>query len=149
LPKVPLIVLDEPTSALDPTMRGQLLDQLAAARSRGQAVLFSSHVLAEVERVCDRVAVLRRGKLVHLQEMSELREGRLVRAKFAAPPSAGPDGSPLTAADGAVELEYRGPLPALLGWLNAHQPTDVRIEPLGLGPLYARIHGGGEAGGGA
>jgi beta-exotoxin I transport system ATP-binding protein len=149
LPKVPLIVLDEPTSALDPTMRGQLLDELAAARSRGQAVLFSSHVLAEVERVCDRVAVLRRGKLVHLQEMSELREGRLVRAKFAAPPAAGPDGSPLTSPDGAVELEYRGPLPALLGWLNDHSPTDVRIEPLGLGPLYARIHGAGEAGGGA
>jgi ABC-2 type transport system ATP-binding protein len=148
LPKVPLIVLDEPTSALDPTMRGQLLDQLAAARSRGQGVLFSSHVLAEVERVCDRVAILRRGQLVHVQEMSTLREGRFVRAKFAAPPAAGPDGSPVTASDGAVELEYRGPLPALLGWLNAHQPTDVRIEPLGLGPLYARIHGGGEASGG-
>ncbi|HKB05073.1 MAG TPA: ABC transporter ATP-binding protein [Gemmataceae bacterium] len=147
LPKVPLIVLDEPTSALDPTMRGQLLDQLAAARSRGQSVLFSSHVLAEVERVCDRVAVLRRGKLVHLQEMAELREGRHVRAKFPTPPAAGPDGSPLMAADGAVELEYRGPLPELLAWLTAHQPTDVRIEPLGLGPLYARIHGAGEAGG--
>ena len=149
LPQVPLIVLDEPTSALDPTMRGQLLDQLAAARSRGQTVLFSSHVLAEVERVCDRVAVLRRGRLVHLQEMAELREGRLVRAKFTTPPATGPDGSPLAMADGAVELEYRGPLPALLGWLSAHQPTDVRIEPLGLGPLYARLHGAEHANGAA
>lgn len=141
LPKVPLIVLDEPTSALDPTMRGQLLDQLAAARTRGQAVLFSSHVLAEVERVCDRVAVLRQGKLAHVQEMAALREGRFVRAKFPTPPPAGPDGAPLSAADGVVELEYRGPLPDLLGWLNQHAPTDVRIEPLGLGPVYARIHG--------
>src|SRR5262249_3857360 len=130
IPNVPLIVLDEPTSALDPTMRGQLLDQLAAAPARGQAVLFSAPVFAAVERVCDRVAILRQGKLVHVQEMSELRAGRFVRAKFTTPPAAGPDGAPFTIADGAVELEYRGPLPALLAWLGAHQPTDVRIEPL-------------------
>jgi ABC-2 type transport system ATP-binding protein len=141
LPKVPLIILDEPTNALDPTMRGQLLDQLALAKQRGQAVLFSSHVLAEVEQICDRVAILRRGELVHLQPMSERREGRYVRAEFTTPPAAGPDGSPLKTADGIVELEYRGPLPGLLKWLSDHPPSDVRIEPLGLGPIYKRIHG--------
>jgi ABC-2 type transport system ATP-binding protein len=141
LPKVPLIILDEPTNALDPTMRGQLLDQLSLAKQRGQAVLFSSHVLAEVEQVCDRVAILRRGELVHLQPMSERREGRYVRAQFGTVPDTGPDGSPLKAVDGVVELEYRGPLPSLLRWLNEHPPVDVRIEPLGLGPIYKRIHG--------
>ncbi len=144
LPNVPLIVLDEPTSALDPTMRGQLLDQLTLAKQRGQSVLFSSHVLTEVQQVCDRVAILRLGKLVHMQEMADLREGRFVRAQFPTPPATDPNGDPLHAANGTVELEYRGSLPALLGWLNAHSPTDVRIEPLGLGPLYARIHGGGQ-----
>src|SRR5262249_43370243 len=142
LPNVPLIVLDEPTNLLDPTMRGQLLDQLRASRDRGQAVLFSSHVLAEVEQVCDRVAILRRGQLVQTQQMAELREGRYVRARFATPPATGPDGKPITVKDGVVELEYRGPLPALIQWLAESNPTDVRIEPLGLGPLYARIHGG-------
>ena len=141
LPKVPLIVLDEPTNALDPSMRGQLLDELAAAKARGQAVLFSSHVLAEVERVCDRVAILRRGKLVQLQLMAGLREGRLVRARFPNPPATGPAGESIAAVGGLVELEYHGPVPALLAWLNEHPPTDVRIEPLGLGPLYARVHG--------
>ena len=141
LPRVPFIVLDEPTSALDPTMRGQLLEQLTQAKKRGQAVLFSSHVLAEAEQVCDRVAILRGGKLVHLQEMSALHEGRYVRARFVTPPAVDPDGKALTMSDGNVELEYRGPLSALLNWLNQHSPTDVRIEPLGLGPLYARIQG--------
>jgi beta-exotoxin I transport system ATP-binding protein len=144
VPQVPMIILDEPTSALDPTMRGQLLDQLRAARDRGQAVLFSSHVLAEAEQVCDRVAILRRGKLVHLQEMAVLREGRFVRARFESAPATDPVGAPLVAANGSVELEYRGPLPPLLEWLNRHSPTDVRIEPLGLGPLYAKIHGSTE-----
>ena len=141
IPKVPLIVLDEPTNALDPSMRGQLLEQLSLARQRGKAVLFSSHVLAEVEQVCERVAILRRGELVHLQPMSDLREGRYVRAQFASPPAAGPDGQPVKSSDGVVELEYRGPLPVLLRWLNERAPTDVRIEPLGLAPLYKRIHG--------
>jgi ABC-2 type transport system ATP-binding protein len=142
LPKVPLIVLDEPTNALDPSMRGQLLNQLTQAKGRGQAVLFSSHILAEVEQVCDRVAILRQGKLVHLQPMSERREGRFVRASFSTPPSSGPDGRPLPSANGTVELEYRGPLPELLNWLQKSSPTDVRIEPLGLGPIYQRFHGG-------
>src|SRR5438309_7401296 len=82
VPKVPLIILDEPTNTLDPTMRDELLDQLRAARGRGQAVLFSSHVLQEVESVCDRVVVLRRGELVHVQQMAELREGRAVSARL-------------------------------------------------------------------
>ncbi|HEX5270827.1 MAG TPA: ATP-binding cassette domain-containing protein, partial [Gemmataceae bacterium] len=56
LPHAPLLILDEPTNALDPTMRDELLAQLRQARDAGQAVLFSSHVLSEVEQVCDRVA---------------------------------------------------------------------------------------------
>jgi ABC-2 type transport system ATP-binding protein len=105
VPKVPLIILDEPTNTLDPTMRDELLEQLRSARDRGQAVLFSSHVLQEVEAVCDRVAVLRRGELVHVQQMSELREGRVVRARLTGPaPAGGPGGAPL----GADELTPTG-----------------------------------------
>ncbi|MBY0515053.1 MAG: ATP-binding cassette domain-containing protein, partial [Gemmataceae bacterium] len=85
IPRVPLIVLDEPTNTLDPTMRDELLDQLKAARDRGQAVLFSSHVLAEVEAVCDRVGILRKGRLVHLQHMDDLRDGRAVTARLTGP----------------------------------------------------------------
>ena len=102
VPKVPLIILDEPTNTLDPTMRDELLEQLRLAKARGQAVLFSSHVLHEVEAVCDRVAILRRGELVHLQEMSELREGRRVSARLIGPsPVTGPDGARLR--DDAVD----------------------------------------------
>ncbi len=74
-PDVPMIILDEPTNTLDPVMRDQLLLMLQKAKDRGQSVLFSSHVLNEVERVCDRVGILHAGKLVHLQSMSELHEG--------------------------------------------------------------------------
>src|SRR5207248_9318505 len=78
VPQAPLLILDEPTNALDPTMRDELLAQLRQARSQGQAVLFSSHVLSEVEQVCDRVAILQAGRLVHVQDMRALREARLI-----------------------------------------------------------------------
>lgn len=145
VPNVPLIILDEPTNTLDPTMRDELLEQLRAARARGQAVLFSSHVLQEVEAVCDRVAVLRRGELVHLQPMAELREGRAVTARLlGAPPERGPDGAPLPAsatAGGTLNLTYRGPLPALLDWLSKQPLADLVVEPQGLAPIYKRFHG--------
>ena len=146
VPKVPLIIMDEPTNTLDPTMRDELLEQLKHARTRGQAVLFSSHVLHEVETVCDRVAVLRRGELVHVQDMSELREGRAVRARLTgAPPATGPGGAPLAAdaltADGRLQMVFRGPLPLLLDWLAKLPLTDLVVEPQGLAPIYKRFHG--------
>src|SRR5207237_4602465 len=86
--QTPLLILDEPTNTLDPNMREELLAQLREAKGRGQAVLFSSHVLAEVERVCDRVAILQRGRLVHEQDMQALRSERRIQVRLANPTAA-------------------------------------------------------------
>lgn len=143
--RAPLIIMDEPTNALDPTMRDELLGQVRAARDQGQAVLFSSHVLSEVEQVCDRTAVLRAGRLVHLQDMAELREGRLVRAKLSGPwdaDAARPAGLAVRDYEkDRLTLEYRGPLPELLSWLARQPLADLRLEPLGLDSIYHRYHG--------
>ena len=108
-------------------------------------MLFSSHVLHEVESVCDRVAILRRGELVHLQEMSELREGRTVTARLIGPPPAtGPDGAALASDSisyGQLNLTFRGPLPVLLEWLAKLPLEDLKVEPQGLGPIYRQAHG--------
>lgn len=145
VPQADLLILDEPTNTLDPTMRDQLLDQLKQAKARGQAVLFSSHVLSEVERVCDRVGILQRGRLVHLQNMAELTEGKWVQAKFHQPPERLPDlpGLKLKGElDHELVLEYQGPLAPFLDWLSKQALADLRIEPSGLGPIYHRYHGG-------
>jgi ABC-2 type transport system ATP-binding protein len=144
LPHAPLLILDEPTNTLDPTMRDELLAQLRQAREQGQAVLFSSHVLAEVERVCDRVAILQRGRLVHLQDMKELQQARIVHVRFA---GAGPVSPPLPGLrlreqqDGCVTWEHAGDLPPLLEWLGTQPVLDLRVEPLGLSGIYHRYHG--------
>jgi ABC-2 type transport system ATP-binding protein len=144
VPQVPLLILDEPTNSLDPTMRDVLLHQLKRARNDGKAVLFSSHVLSEVEQVCDRVGILQRGRLVHVQTMAELHEARLIRARFGGPAPALPHLPGLRLRDQhdhQVALEYAGPLPVLLEWLGRQPVTDLRVEPLGLGPIYHRYHG--------
>jgi ABC-2 type transport system ATP-binding protein len=143
-PRSPLVILDEPTNTLDPTMRDELLRQLLEAKRRGQAVLFSSHVLAEVERVCDRVGILQRGKLVHVQQMAELQESRQVRVRFARPVEQVPTLAGLTRSEWEGEdllLESSGPLPPLLQWLATQPVEDLRVEPLGLSRIYHRYHG--------
>jgi ABC-2 type transport system ATP-binding protein len=141
-PETPLLLLDEPTNTLDPTMRDELLAQLRQAGKRGQGVLFSSHVLAEVEQVCDRVAILQAGRLVHWQQMAELREARRIHLRcerLAALPEL-PGLSIEAQADSALTLRYTGPLPPLLAWLAAQPVHDLRVEPLGLAAIYQRFH---------
>ena len=145
LPRTPLLILDEPTNTLDPTMRDELLGQLREARDRGQTVLFSSHVLAEVEQVCDRVGILRAGKLVHLQSVAELNaEETLIHVHFRRPPETWPDLPGMDVVqqtDQRARLTQRGPLGPLLEWLGRQSIADLRVEPLGLGGVYARYHG--------
>ena len=88
--------------------------------------------------------MLRAGRLVHLQDMAELREGRLVRARLNGPWHAdglpGRPGRPRVR-QGSLTLEYRGPLPELLAWLARQPLADLRLEPLGLASVYHRYHG--------
>jgi ABC-2 type transport system ATP-binding protein len=144
LPRTPLLILDEPTNALDPTMRDELLRQLAEARQQGQAVLFSSHVLAEVEKVCDRVGILQNGRLVHVQKMSELRRVQRVQATFTDVLKYMPNLAGLRSCQIEKErltCEYEGPVPALLEWLRQGNLIDLQIQPLGLSPIYRQYHG--------
>ncbi|WP_275464013.1 ATP-binding cassette domain-containing protein [Streptomyces noursei] len=92
---VDLLVLDEPTSGLDPLMEEVFQSCVAEARDRGRTVLLSSHVLSEVEALCDRVSIVRRGRTVESGSLGELRHltRTTVVAELAGPP-AGLDGLP-------------------------------------------------------
>jgi ABC-2 type transport system ATP-binding protein len=145
--RAPLLILDEPTNTLDPSMRDELLQRLRQAREQGQAVLFSSHVLAEVERVCDRVGILQRGRLVHEESLQASRVVmRSIRASFSVPVENVPElpgirGVELHEQGRQLALEYSGSLPPLLEWLAQRQVVDLRVEEVGLGAVYRRYHG--------
>ena len=70
-----LLILDEPTADLDPIGRRQVRDMIVAFRARGGTVLLNSHLLSEVERVCDRVAVIHGGRLLRQGPVDELLAG--------------------------------------------------------------------------
>ncbi len=75
--EVPLFVLDEPSSGLDPLMEVTFLDLLREERAAGRTVFLSSHNLSEVEKVCDRVAIIRDGRLVALEHIDVLKAKRV------------------------------------------------------------------------
>ncbi|MGB7818545.1 MAG: ABC transporter ATP-binding protein [Ornithinibacter sp.] len=70
----PLLVLDEPTAGLDPLMEEVFQDELSALRDEGRTVLLSSHILSEVERACDRVSIVRAGRVVDSGSLADLRQ---------------------------------------------------------------------------
>ena len=88
----PLLVLDEPTSGLDPLVQAAVLNLLLERRSRGGTVFLSSHLMQEVEKVADRAAVLREGRLVAIETMDRLRAVRERRMEIVLDgPTAGDD----------------------------------------------------------
>lgn len=78
-----LIILDEPTSGLDPLMQRTFFDIIREEQQRGATVLFSSHILSEVQRICDRVAIIRDGRIVAVQSVSQLRQSAVKRVTLA------------------------------------------------------------------
>jgi ABC-2 type transport system ATP-binding protein len=141
LAKTPVAVLDEPTNTLDPTMRDELLAQIEEAQQQGQTILFSSHVLHEVERVCDRVAILASGKLVHVQHMPELMSQRRALIQFRQAPATPPPDHVRVERNGLTwQLHLTDQLQATLAWLANQDVAEVRIEPEGLTGIYQRYH---------
>ncbi|KJS85270.1 MAG: ABC transporter [Peptococcaceae bacterium BICA1-8] len=69
-----LIILDEPTSGLDPLMQQKFFDLLLAENKKGVTILFSSHILSEVQRLCNRVAIIKEGRIVKVEKISTLKE---------------------------------------------------------------------------
>ncbi|MFE7512080.1 ATP-binding cassette domain-containing protein [Streptomyces sp. NPDC057540] len=101
---VDLLVLDEPTSGLDPLMEEVFQDCVREARRQGRTVLLSSHILSEVEALCDRISIVRKGRTVESGSLAELRH--LTRTSITAELAGPPDG--LALLPGVHDLDVRG-----------------------------------------
>jgi ABC-2 type transport system ATP-binding protein len=156
-----LVVLDEPTSALDPLGRADVRDIVLTLKSRGVAVLLNSHLIGEVERVCDRVVILDRGRVAASGTLAELlgqRELRLqltdlspaAEARLAAIGTVAQAGDWFTVAlpaddDGTAVPDLVAHLVALGARVHAVEPARISLEARLLGIL--RGAHGGRAGG--
>jgi ABC-2 type transport system ATP-binding protein len=77
-----LIILDEPTSGLDPLMQQKFFELLEEENKKGATILFSSHILSEVQRLCNRVAIIKEGKIVTVEKISTLQENNYKKFKL-------------------------------------------------------------------
>jgi ABC-2 type transport system ATP-binding protein len=142
---VEILILDEPTSALDPTVRGTVVSLVRDAKAAGQTVVFSGHVLSEVEAVADRVAIMRRGRLMHVEDMHARRGLRLVLARYEGEiPESFPEELDLAVRErngNTVLLEHRGTVSPLATWIGTQPIVDFAVGTEDLRSLYDRYHG--------
>ena len=145
----PLLILDEPTEGLDPLMQEAFYSLLADVQGRGHTVFFSSHVLSEVERVCHRVALLRKGELVLLSTVEATRKlaARRVRVVFHAEVPA-PNQLPasvrvLSSDPRSWSLQIDGPMAPLLRELAALPVEDLHIAEATLEDAVLSYYEGG------
>ncbi len=139
---VPLVLLDEPTSSLDPDARAEVLQYVRHLRDQGRAVVFSSHVLSEVERVSDRVAILHQGRLRCVETVERLRRRRLlvVRLQEEAFPDRLPEQVRLVRQEpGCWHLEVPQVDRQVLNWLAQWPVQHLEVSSLGLEELYHRV----------
>jgi ABC-2 type transport system ATP-binding protein len=127
-----LLILDEPTSGLDPLVQRTFFDIVREARAEGRTMFLSSHIIEEVDRTCDRVAIIREGRLVQVDSIEAIRRLAFhhVELTFAAPVASGIfssiDGVSDVEVDGdVVRMRVAGPIGAVLGAAAPHGIIDV------------------------
>jgi ABC-2 type transport system ATP-binding protein len=148
-----LLILDEPTSGLDPLMQEEFMALVAEERERGCTVVLSSHELDEVERVCDRVGIVRAGKLIAVERVVELL-GKALRTVTLDLDDPGdladlrglPSVTGLQVLDGKVTFKVSGDLDAAIKAIARHHVVDMELTHPTLEEVFLTYYREGEEG---
>ena len=146
-----LIIMDEPSSGLDPLMQQEFYKLIDEVRADGRTVFMSSHNLPEVERVCDRVGIIRKGRLVAVEDVSALRERALHRLEFhfGAPVSHEPFSNlpgvtDVTVVDGVLKCTVIGKPDALIKAVARYEVVKLISHEPHLEDVFLSYYGEGE-----
>ncbi|MBX3056345.1 MAG: ABC transporter ATP-binding protein [Anaerolineae bacterium] len=145
--KPDLLILDEPTSGLDPLVQQTVLELVREAKADGRTVFFSSHILSEVQEVCDRVGIIRDGQLVATERVENLikQQFKRLRLSFATLPPVdafAQDGVVEMARDEqSVTLEIRENLNAVLSTAVTYNVLDIDTIPVTLEEVFLAFYG--------
>lgn len=142
-----LIILDEPTSGLDPLIQKKFFELIQERNKQGATVLFSSHILGEVQKLCDRVAIIKDGKIIQTKKISELKENSYKKVTFSLK-----DGQSMKEflLEGATAIEkedsnvsfiYKGDCNELLRKLTEMKLSDVEILDPPLEDIFMHYFG--------
>jgi ABC-2 type transport system ATP-binding protein len=140
-----LLILDEPTEGLDPLMQESFYQLLLDVKKRGRTVFMSSHVLSEVDRACDRIALVRKGEIVLLATVEETRKlaARHVRVSFSEDVNFPPIGEVVEIGPRFWNLKIEGPLGPLLRQIAALPVHDIEVAEPKLEDVIMKYYRGG------
>lgn len=145
-----LIILDEPTGGLDPLMQQKFFELLEEEKKKGVTILYSSHVLGEVQRLCDRVAIIKEGKIISVEKISTLRENSYKKIRLETQTKAD---TGLFKMDGINNLEakgkeisflFRGNINLMLKKIADLNLTNIWIEEPSLEEIFMHYYEKGE-----
>ncbi len=144
-----LLILDEPTAALDPLMQEELYAILRERREQGATVFFSSHILSEVEKICDHVGIVRAGRLVKVGSVDDIKHLQMRRVEVTFADSVlpleqlGQLGLAVRRSDERTcEFTVRGDIDPVVKLLAQYHVEALTIEPLSLEDVFFEFYKG-------
>ncbi|MFA6801345.1 MAG: ABC transporter ATP-binding protein [Acholeplasmataceae bacterium] len=137
-----LIILDEPTSGLDPLMQNTFFTLIKEEQKRGATIFFSSHILSEVQRICDRVAIIKDGKIIKVEKIDDIMKARAKKVRIKTPD----DIKDLTnileykRENGHVSFVFTGSIDQLFKILSDLKVEDLTIEEPSLEEIFMHYY---------
>ena len=142
-----VLILDEPTSGLDPLLQKVFNEFLLEEQARGKTIFMSSHIMSEVEKVCHRIAVIRKGELVTVEEVETLREkaGQRVTVEFGDPVTEEeltriPGVSMVKKSNGHYQFNVSGSMDPLIKALSRHEVIRLQVEEAPLEEVFLKFY---------
>jgi len=139
-----LIILDEPTSGLDPIMQQAFFDIIKEENKRGATILLSSHVLSEVQRVCNKIAVIKQGKILTIEQLDALKAKHLKEVSFETNYSTSPitiEGAHNVVQQGkSYKFEYNGEMKKLVDFLSTVDIFNLSITDCDLDKMFMHYY---------
>ncbi|GAC1388594.1 MAG: ABC transporter ATP-binding protein [Ktedonobacteraceae bacterium] len=144
-----VLILDEPTSGLDPLLQRTFNEFLLEEQARGKTIFMSSHIMSDVEKVCQRVAVIRRGELVTVEEVEALREkaGQRVTVEFSDTTSVAagemahvPGVTNVVLSKGIYHMSMSGTMDPLIKALSRHEVRRLQVEEAPLEEVFLKFY---------
>ncbi|OJX39624.1 MAG: ABC transporter [Chloroflexi bacterium 44-23] len=140
-----LIILDEPTSGLDPLMQKKFFNLIKEENQRGATVFFSSHILSEVQRICNRVAIIKEGSIINIQDIKSLQKDnykkiRVTAKNLEANSFSLPGINNLQQENNTLNFFYKGDLNMILKAISAYDILDLSIEEPTLEEIFMHYY---------
>lgn len=139
-----LVVMDEPTAGLDPLLQQEFYKFLKKEKKKGRTMFFSSHILSEVDKICDRVAIIREGRLVALENVDTLKnkKGKIVRVKIKEKPSKFKGPKQIKVKDGWIQFVATDGIDKWIKKLSKFTILDIEINEFSLEDIFMRYYEG-------